>query len=203
MILRLALVMFALSSGFTSILFAGSERAGRIVAETGGVPGVQGVAGVAGIVGPVGAAGGQGVPGSIVGFSDFFALQGGAFNDNPGGVAAGAPVLFPRTGSNNGVITRVGTTSTFLLPTTAAYLVMFQVSVNEAAQLELALNGVGVPSTVVGRVTGTNQIVGLALVVATAGDTLSVINHGTTGITVTPLAGGTNPASAHLVIFEL
>ena len=44
---------------------------------------------------------------------------------------------------------------------------MFQVSVTEAGQLILTLNGADLAYTVVGRATGTSQIIGMALVQTT------------------------------------
>ncbi len=205
MILRVLIMVMALGGSFTSTIFAGSERGSRIVSESGGIAGVQGIAGVAGVVGSQGIPGIQGLPGSIVAFSDFYALQGGAFDDNPGMVMSGAPVNFPRLGSNNGVITAVNS-STFLLPAVATYLVLFQVSVTQAGQLGLSLNGSVLPiaNSVVGRDALVNQIVGISLVTTTSpASTLRVINPGAIGITVTPNAGGVQPVSAHIVILQL
>ena len=83
---------------------------------------------------------------------------------------------------------------------------LFQVSVDEAGQLLLTLDGVDLPYTVVGRATGTTQIVGMALVETTSiNGVLTVRNPAgnSTALTITPLAGGTRPVSAHLVITRL
>ena len=82
----------------------------------------------------------------------------------------------------------------------------FQVSVTEAGQLVLTLNGTELPYTVTGRATGTSQIIGMALVENNiANSVLTVRNpEGTaTALTITPSAGGTEPVSAHLVITRL
>jgi len=116
-------------------------------------------------------------------------------------------VQFPQTASASGIVR--ADASTFGLPGGGTYQVMFQVSVSEAGQLVLVLNGIELPYTVVGRATGTSEIVGMA-VIATTGDsstysTLSVRNPAAafTALTITPLAGGANPVSAHLVITRL
>ena len=86
------------------------------------------------------------------------------------------------------------------------YLVLFQVSVTEAGQLILTLNGEDLAYTVAGRATGTSQIVGMAIVETTVtGSVLTVRNpEGTAeALTITPLAGGTRPVSAHLVITQI
>ena len=137
-------------------------------------------------------------------FGDFFALMPA---DNVGTVPPGAAVLFPQDGPNSGtgVITRVSS-GVFQLGTVGTYQVMFQVSVTEAGQLVLDLDGVDLPYTVVGRATGTNQIVGTALVTTTQPNSLLSVHNPSTGfvsLTITPLAGGSQPVSAHLVITRL
>lgn len=66
------------------------------------------------------------------------------------------------------------------------YQILFEVSVDEAGQLMLTLNGEDLAYTVVGRATGASQIEGTAA-----------------ALTITPLAGGTRPVSAHLVITQI
>jgi hypothetical protein len=127
--------------------------------------------------------------------------------DNASTVAVGTDVSFPQNGpalaGTN--ITRVDS-SMFSLGAIGTYQVMFQVSVNEAGQLDLTLNGSELAYTVVGRATGTSQLVEMALVQTTVVDsTLSVRNPAgnSTALTITPLGGGTSPVSAHLVITRL
>lgn len=83
---------------------------------------------------------------------------------------------------------------------------MFQVNVGEAGQLLLTLDGASLAYTVVGRATGTSQIVGMAIVTtSTINSVLTVRNpaDNSTALTITPLAGGTQPVSAHLVILQI
>lgn len=152
-----------------------------------------------GQLGPCAAATG----GGDLDFADFFALMP---PDNAATVASGSDVDFPQDGPNSGGgITRAGADA-FNLAAVGTYQVMFQVSVNEPGQLVLALNGVGLAYTTVGRATGTSQITGMALVSTSSADSvLSVRNPATSpsALTITPLAGGTSPASAHLVITQL
>ena len=98
----------------------------------------------------------------------------------------------------------------FVLPSIGTYSVSFSVSVNEPGQLAVALNSGGgmveLPYTVYGRATGTSQIAGDALVTTTnAGSTVEVRNPAgnTPALTITPLAGGTKPAAASIVIQQL
>jgi hypothetical protein len=198
---------------------AGSPGATGVDGATGvqGLPGVPGAtgatgpsgnAGSPGDMGATGATGATGTAGGLVAFADFFALMP---PDNAATVAVGGAVQFPQDGesSGNGSIVRAGL-STFLLADVGVYQVSFQVSVTEAGQLVLALNQGGgfleIPTTVVGRATGTSQIVETALVrTVVPNSALEVRNpvSESTALTITPLAGGTNPVSAHLVITQL
>ncbi len=203
MILRMLSVVLVLGSCFTSVLYAGSERGGRIISEAGGVAGVPGVAGIPGVAGAAGVGGLIGLPGSVLDFSDFYALMP---TDNGAPVAAGVAVAFPNGSPGNfGGITAL-TSSTFQLAAVGTYLVMFQVSVSEAGQLMLRLNGGLLPNTVVGRATGTSQIIGMSYVTTSAvNSVLEVINPpgNTPALTITPDAGGATAVSAHLTIVRI
>ena len=123
--------------------------------------------------------------------------------DNAATVAPGTAVSFPQDGPSSGTeITRIGP-STFNLAAVGTYQVMFQVSVTEAGQLILRLNGADVASSVVGRATGTSQIVGMSLVTTSSINSVLEVGNpagNSTALTITPLADGTRPVSAHLVI---
>ena len=56
-----------------------------------------------------------------------------------------------------------------------------------------------------GHATGASQIIGMALVTTVINSILTVRNPAgnATALTITPLAGGTRPVSAHLVIIQL
>jgi len=126
--------------------------------------------------------------------------------DNAATVAPGADVSFPQDGPNSGAgIVRTGPDA-FNLAEIGVYQVLFQVSVTEAGQLILTLNGADLAYTVAGRATGTSQIVGMAIVETTAANSVLTVRNpdGTAdALTITPLAGGTRPVSAHLVITRL
>ena len=94
----------------------------------------------------------------------------------------------------------------FSLAQIGTYQVLFQVSAAEAGQLILTLNGEDLPYTVVGRATGTSQIVGTALVTTTSVNSVLTVRNpadNAAALTITPLAGGTLPVSAHLVITQI
>ncbi len=139
----------------------------------------------------------------LLGFSDFFALMP---PDNAATVAPGTDVSFPQDGPTGGAsISRTGP-STFNLADIGVSQVSFQVSISEAGQLILTLNGADLAYTVVGRATGTSQIVGTALVETTTINSIITVRNpagNSTALTITPLAGGTRPSSAHLVITRI
>jgi hypothetical protein len=125
--------------------------------------------------------------------------------DNAATVAPGSAVDFPQDGPKNGAIVRSGVSS-FVLPDIGTYRVAFTVPVTEAGQLELTLNSAALSYTVYGRATGTSQIAGEALVnTTTVNSQIAVVNPAgeSTALTITPLAGGTQPAIASVVIEQL
>ena len=91
-----------------------------------------------GPAGPQGPVGETGPAGGILGYADFYALMP---PDNTATVAPGTDVSFPQDGPNSGTtIVRTGANA-FYLTEIGTYQVLFQVSVTEAAQLILTLNG--------------------------------------------------------------
>ena len=126
--------------------------------------------------------------------------------DNATTVGAGADVIFPQNGPSFGSsIARING-SVFNLSAIGTYQVAFQVSVNEPGQLILRLNGSDLAYTVVGRATGTSQISGMSLVQTTLVNSLLTVSNpvgNSPALTITPLAGGTSPVSAHLVITRI
>ena len=174
-----------------------------------GLPGPQGPAGGIGPVGPQGPAGDigpqgpQGLPGGVLSYADFYALMP---PDNSATIAPGTDVSFPQNGPiANTNIGRIGPSS-FNLGPIGTYQILFQVGVTEAGQLILTLNDQDLEYTVAGRATGTSQIVGMAVVTTTAVNSILTVRNpagNAAALTVTPLAGGTRPVSAHLVITQI
>ena len=125
-------------------------------------------------------------------------------NDNPAPVLVGEAVEFPQNGLTSGIAVRA-TASEFTIQSNGTYMVNWQVSITGPGQLVLALSGIEIAITTVGRDTGTTQIVGNRIIEINAGQTLSVRNPAGSplDLTVTPNAGGSNPVSASLVITRL
>lgn len=166
-------------------------------------PGPPGPRGPRGPMGEPGPAGPQGEAGGVLNYADFYALMP---PDNSATVAPGTDVSFPQDGPNSGSgIVRTGPDS-FNLTQIGTYQILFQVSVTEAGQLILTLNGEDLAYTVVGRATGTSQIVGMAIVTTTTINSILTVRNpagNASVLTITPLAGGTRPVSAHLVITQI
>jgi len=169
-----------------------------------GATGATGAQGAVRPQGPSGAQGDQGVPGPAgsTDSAEFYALMP---PDNAVTVAPGAAVAFPHDAPTVPTITRLDP-STFALAAAGTYRVSFQVSVDEAGQLELSLDSTPLAYAVVGRATGTSQLVGDSLITTTSADsTLQVVNPAgnSPAVTITPDAGGTQHTSASLVIERL
>lgn len=67
-------------------------------------------------------------------------------------------------------------------------------------------SGADLPYTVFGRATGASQIVGMALVETIAVNSVLTVRNpagNAAALTITPVAGGTRPVSAHLVITQI
>ncbi|MBP3308560.1 MAG: collagen-like protein [Clostridia bacterium] len=167
-----------------------------------GPMGPRGLTGPQGPVGPIGPQGPTGV-GGVLSYADFYALMP---PDNSATVAPGTDVSFPQNGPISSTsIGRLGPSS-FLLGPIGSYLILFRVSVTEAGQLILTLNGQDLEHTVTGRATGTSDISGVAIIsTSTKNSVLTVRNPAgnAAALTVTPLAGGTRPVSAHLTIVQI
>ena len=178
-----------------------------------GAKGDKGDIGVTGADGPLGPQGLQGEigpqgPSWIMAFGYFYTLMPG---DPDASVAVGAAVNFPRDGAASGILR--DSPSEFILPAIGVYEVFWQVSVSEPGQLVLGLELDSVSEvvveqaySVVGRATGTSQIVNQVLIRTTEVDSILSVRNPTgnsTALTVTPLAGGTHAVSASLVIKQI
>ena len=167
-----------------------------------GPEGDTGPAGPSGLTGPAGPQGIQGPAGPSgedeIKYADFYALMPG---DNTETIAQNAAIQFPQNGPSKGSsITRISA-STFRLKE-GVYQISFQVSITEAGQLAIYINGTVYAPSVVGRATGTSQLVGNCLVNVSANSILSINNPSNIVLTLTPIAGGTQPVSAHLTIIK-
>ena len=126
--------------------------------------------------------------------------------DNAAAVAPGTDISFPQDGPVSSTdIYRTGASS-FNLTQIGTYLVLFEVSVDEAGQLILTLNAADLEYTVVGRVTSASQIVGISIVTTTTVNSILTVRNpagNAAALTITPVAGGTRSVSAHLTIIQI
>ena len=82
----------------------------------------------------------------------------------------------------------------YVLPEIGTYSITWQVSIAEAGQLVLVVNGVEDARTLVGRATGTSQIIGNTLLTTSTLNTIVSLNNPSgnpVALTVSPIAGGT------------
>ena len=168
-----------------------------------GLQGPTGPQGPQGLTGPTGATGPAGAPGGVLSFADFYALMPG---DNTSTIAPGTDVSFPQDGANSATGIIRTSASSFTLSQVGTYQVLFNVPVTEAGQLVLTLNGEELGYTVVGRATGTTDIIGMSIITTTQANSVLTVRNpadNAAALTITPLAGGTRPVSAHLVITQL
>lgn len=138
-------------------------------------------------------------------FVEFYALMP---SNNVATIAAGSSVGFPQNGSTSGHITRSSTTpiSKFIIPDIGTYDITWQVSIAEPGQLVLMVNGIEDARTVVGRATGTSQIIGNTLLTTSALNTIVSVNNPSgnpIALTVSPISGGTHAVSASIIIKRL
>lgn len=156
---------------------------------------------IKGIDGRNGTNGTNGISG-VIDFASFYALKP---NDNfspiPGGVAIAFPHQGPTHPSSN---IYMFFTNVFVITNTGSYEFTYYLSVTEACQIALELNGVVDPNTVSGRATGTNYAYGkLILDITTPFTLISVVNAGLIPLTVTGNAGGTQVSSSYFNIKQL
>lgn len=141
---------------------------------------------------------------SIFDYADFYAIMP---SDNNVTIALGGDIEFPQIGSSR---TGTGITSfsatQIQLAKNGKYDVFFFVSITEAGQLELTLDGVPINNTVTGRTTGANYIMANVIITVNTTNSLLTVRNplgNSAALTCTPTAGGTYPVSAHLKIILL
>ena len=105
------------------------------------------------------------------------------------------PIIFFRARQN-----------TFRLIDIETYLIIYQDSVTEPEQLVIKVNDVELFYTSIGRATRTSQIIQTSIITTTIeSSVLSIRNPESeaAALTITPLAKGTEPISAHLSIIKI
>ena len=80
-------------------------------------------------------------------------------------------------GPNSGAVIQRTGPSSFNLSEIGSYQILFQVSINEAGQLVLTLNGEDLEYTVSGRATGASQIIGMVIVRTTVINSILTVRN--------------------------
>ncbi len=159
----------------------------------------QGPTGTTGSTGPTGATGASGF-GFLTRFGNFWAT----ITTTGTTVAQNAEVAFPNSGPTVGIAYNGASSSEFVLPAIGIYEINWQVLVDEEGQLALYLNGLLLAQTTVGRRTGSCQIVGSALIITSAANSiLSIRNPGPAPLTIVQNDGGTFTENATLTIKQI
>ena len=155
-----------------------------------GATGNTGDTGSIGITGTTGATGGTGVTGATGsnGLSEYAYI----YNLDAQTVALEADILFSTNGVITGAITHAPGTSSIQLGSVGNYAVWFYAAGVEPNQFTLFQNGSPVAGSVYGSGAGTQMNLGMVIITAAAGDTLTVRNHtSAAAVTLQTLAGGT------------
>lgn len=139
-----------------------------------GTTGATGATGATGSTGATGATGSTGATGATG--SAFDPSYGYVYNIIGQIVAVEAPVLFSNNGPLFG-ITHIAGTGSITFANTGRYIVNFSVSGDELNQFTLFINGVAAISTIYGSGSVLQQNNGQSILVITAGDVLTLVNH--------------------------
>lgn len=166
-----------------------------------GPAGPPGAAGAAGPPGPAGAAGPAGPPGpaGTNGLAEYAYI----YNLDAQVVALEADILFSDNGIIVGAITHAPGTSTIQLGSAGDYAIWFYAAGVEPNQFTLFQNGAPVAGSVYGSGAGTQMNMGMVIITAAAGDTLTVRNHtSAAAVTLQTLAGGTQINSNASILIQ-
>lgn len=168
-----------------------------------GDTGPSGPTGAAGPSGPAGTDGSSGPSGPSGPAGTGLAQYGYIYNLTSQVVAIEADVDFDGNGVLSSGLTHSLGTSSIVIATAGIYKVSFSVSAVESNQFGLFLNGVLVQGSIAGSGAGTQQNSGETIVIAAAGDVLTLRNHSSaTAVTLQPIAGGTQPSTNAWILIE-
>jgi hypothetical protein len=140
-----------------------------------GLNGLPGADGAVGATGPAGATGATGDTGPAGGISQYAYI----YNSGAEFIAPSAPLLFDTNGPMSSGIIHVAGTSAVTLAESGTYKISYWMSGSPTIptpSLALTLNGIQVPGTQFTESTTGASVNGEAMITATAGDVLNVIN---------------------------
>jgi hypothetical protein len=178
------------SAGITGAQGATGSQGDPGTPGSDGAIGPSGSAGLTGATGATGPSGGTGVTGQtgMNGLADYAYI----YNLSPQVVPVEGAVSFDSNGALTGGITHTAPSAEITLVDAGAYMVRFSVSGTGPNQFALFLNGTVVDGSTYGSGAGTQQNSGQVLVVASAGDVLTLENHSSaSAVTLASDVGGT------------
>jgi hypothetical protein len=180
-----------------------------------GLDGNDGLNGLAGTNGTNGTNGVDGATGSISQFAMFYGLTSGTGNGGATDYATTIPaktgsgtgrVPFPKDGPSAG-IARINTTS-FTLPSIGTYEIVYSIHTTESGQLQLELNDVDLPETVVANMNSTaggHLISGNVFITTSIPNSiLAIINPSgnATSLTITPSDGASTHSNTQILTIK-
>jgi hypothetical protein len=121
-------------------------------------------------------------------------------------VAGTGRIPFPQNGPTAGIV-RIDNTS-FVLPSIGTYEIYFSIHTTELGQIQLELNGVDLPETVVANMNSTSggHLITGSFFVTTTGlnSILAIINPSgnTSALTITPADGANTHANAQVLLIK-
>jgi hypothetical protein len=180
-----------------------------------GDAGTNGTNGIDGSNGVDGQDGATGATGSISEFAMFYGLTAGTGNLSPTDYPATVAVKtvpgsgrfsFPRNGPTAGIV-RIDNTS-FTLPSMGTYEVFFSIQVTEVGQVQLELDGVDLPETLVANMNPTagGHLINGSFFITTTGlnSILAVVNPSgnAAALTITPADGASTHAISQILTIK-
>jgi hypothetical protein len=138
----------------------------------------------------------------VINYAQFFSL---IPSDNRLPIFSESFIEFSQDGPSSGSkITRINNSS-FNLTEIGVYLISYQASTNEPAQLGINLNNFLLNYSIIGKNSSNTQISNTVIIITKSiNSKLSIQNpSGNSPITLTPFAGGTHPVSTTLTITKI
>lgn len=161
-----------------------------------GITGATGATGTTGFTGSTGTTGATGTDGGLLDFAFIYNLT--AIT-----IATEADVPFSDNGPMTAGFTHAPNSSVITIVNAGTYLITFSVSGTEPNQFALFLNGTPIAGSIYGSGAGTQQNIGQAIVIAGAGDVLTLRNHtSSAAVGLSSVVGGTQANSNASIIIE-
>jgi hypothetical protein len=162
-----------------------------------GPQGTQGTQGTQGLQGPQGTQGNTGTAGGLSEFAYIYDVSGQS-------VAQEATVSFATNGVISAGITHAEPSDSIILVNAGTYAIWFYVAGTQPSQFALYQGGAPVTNSIYGSGAGTQPSPGMVIIIASAGDILTLRNHTSSpaAVTLQTLAGGTQTNITASILIE-